>query len=100
MSHPDTQDIELDYAENCLKKISKILTEINKPEQSQAVMDIRNRLLPFKTPAHKFRQGGRDVYAFSLDLKTLDNLLPDRVDDKMVKDANRPLTASHILSEV
>ena len=95
VSHPDTQDIELDYAENCLKKISKILTEINKPEQSQVVMDIRNGLLPFKTPAHKFQQGGRDVYAFSLDLKTLDNLLPDRVDDKMVKDANRPLTASH-----
>ena len=47
------------------------------------------------TPAHRFRQGGRDVYAFALDLSTLDRFLPDRVDDKIVKDANRPLTASH-----
>lgn len=51
--------------------------------------------MPFKTPAHKFRQGGRDVYAFTLDLESLDNLLPDRVDDRVVKDANRPLTPSH-----
>lgn len=47
------------------------------------------------TPAHRFRQGTRDVYAFALDLATLDAMLPDRVDDKIVKDANRPLTASH-----
>ena len=51
--------------------------------------------VPFSTPAHKFRQGGRDVYAFTLDLETLDNLLPDRVDDRMVRGANRPLTKSH-----
>lgn len=47
------------------------------------------------TPAHRFRQGGRDVYAFSLDLMTLNRLVPDRIDDKVVKDANRQLTASH-----
>ena len=47
------------------------------------------------TPAHRFRQGTRDVYAFALDLATLDMMLPDRVDDKIIKDANRPLTASH-----
>lgn len=47
------------------------------------------------TPAHRFRQGTRDVYAFALDLATLDRMLPDRVDDKIIKDANRPLTASH-----
>ena len=47
------------------------------------------------TPAHRFRQGTRDVYAFALDLATLDAVLPDRVDDKIIKDANRPLTVSH-----
>ena len=41
-------------------------------------------------PAHRFRQGGRDVYAFTLDLETLENVLPDRMDDKVVRDANRP----------
>ena len=46
-------------------------------------------------PAHRFRQGGRDVYAFTLDLETLENVLPDRMDDKVVRDANRPLTRSH-----
>lgn len=50
---------------------------------------------PFVTPAHRFRQGGRDVYAFSLDIETLDNVLPDRVEDRVVKDANRQLTPSH-----
>ena len=46
-------------------------------------------------PAHRFRQGGRDVYYFALDLATLDGLLPQRVDDNVVKDANRRLTPSH-----
>ena len=45
--------------------------------------------------AHRFYQGERTVYAFSLDLATLDTLLPDRIDDKVVKDANRQLTANH-----
>ena len=47
------------------------------------------------TPAHRFHQGGREVYAFSLDLPTLDALLPDRIDDRVVKDANRQLTPAH-----
>ena len=47
------------------------------------------------TPAHRFFQGGRYVYAFALDLATLDRLLPGRVDDDVVKDANRQLTVSH-----
>lgn len=47
------------------------------------------------TPAHQFHQGGRVVYAFSLDLATLNTLLPERIDDKVVKDANRQLTPSH-----
>ena len=51
--------------------------------------------MDISTPAHRFHQGGRVVYAFSLDLTTLNTLLPDRVDDKIVKEANRQLTASH-----
>ena len=46
-------------------------------------------------PAHRFRQGNRDVYYFTLDLATLDGLLPQRVDDSVVKEANRRLTLSH-----
>ena len=95
VSHPGIQDIELDYTMNHLRDIARVLTEINEPDQSRAVEDIRSALMPFSTPAHKFRQGNRDVYAFALDLETLDNLLPDRVDDRVVKDANRPLTPSH-----
>ena len=48
-----------------------------------------------QAPAHRFRQGGRDVYACVLSLPALDAKLPDRLDDKVVKDANRPLTPSH-----
>ena len=46
-------------------------------------------------PAHRFHQGGRVVYACVLDLSTLDHRLPDRVDDAVVRDANRQLTPSH-----
>ena len=46
-------------------------------------------------PAHRFRQGNRDVYYFTLDLATLDGLLPQRVDDGVVREANRRLTPSH-----
>ena len=46
-------------------------------------------------PAHRFQQGGRDVYYFALDLATLDGFLPQRVDDTVVKEANRRLTPSH-----
>ena len=35
------------------------------------------------------------MYACVLDLSTLDARLPDRVDDRVVKDANRQLTPSH-----
>lgn len=46
-------------------------------------------------PAHRFRQGNRDVYYFALDLPTLDGLLPQRVDETVIKQANRRLTPSH-----
>ena len=48
-----------------------------------------------RLPAHRFRQGGRDVYACVLDLPSLNSQLPDRVDDRVVRDANRQLTPSH-----
>ncbi len=48
-----------------------------------------------RVPAHRFRQGERDVYSFALDLATLDGLLPERIDEEMVKDVNRRLTPSH-----
>ena len=46
-------------------------------------------------PAHRFRQGNRDVYYFTLDLATLDGMLPQRVDDSVVREANRRLTPRH-----
>lgn len=48
-----------------------------------------------RVPSHRFHQGGRDVYFFALDLETLDGLLPQRVEDSVVRDANRRLTPSH-----
>lgn len=48
-----------------------------------------------RTPAHRFFQGGREVYSFVLDLETLDGLLPQRVEDDVVREANRRLTPSH-----
>ena len=95
VSHPGDQDIDTEYAADRLSDIVRVLTEVNEPEWGQAVENIRHALVPFKTPAHRFQQGGRDVYAFALDIETLDKLLPDRVDDRVVKDANRPLTPSH-----
>lgn len=95
VAHPDSKDMDLDYAGDRLRDISNVLTAINEPEKSRDVEDIRDSIMPFTTPAHRFRQGGRDVYAFTLDIETLDTLLPDRVEDGMVRDANRPLTPSH-----
>ena len=48
-----------------------------------------------RVPAHRFRQGTRDVYCFPLDLATLDGLLPERIDEDVVKDVNRRLTPRH-----
>lgn len=47
------------------------------------------------TSAHRFRQGRRDVYYFTLTLETLDGLLPQRVEDDVVREANRRLTSGH-----
>ena len=48
-----------------------------------------------RTAAHRFRQGPRDVYSFVLDLATIDGLLPQRVDEEVIREANRRLTPSH-----
>ena len=48
-----------------------------------------------RVPAHRFRQGDRVVYSFALDVATLSGLLPERVDEEIVKDANRRLSVSH-----
>ncbi len=48
-----------------------------------------------RRPAHWFRQGGRDVYSFTLDLATLDGFLPHRVENDVVHEANRRLTPGH-----
>ncbi len=93
--HPGTDDVELEYSVDRLKDIADVLVEINEPDRARIVRDSVPNLMPLKTPAHKFKQGGRDVYAFTLDLKTLDRVLPDRVDDQVVKDANRQLTPKH-----
>ena len=95
VAHPESQDIEVEYAVDHMKEIVGVLMEINESEQSEAIENILEDIEPFTTPAHKFQQGGRDVYAFTLDLRSLDKLLPDRLDDAVVKDANRPLTPKH-----
>ncbi len=48
-----------------------------------------------RVPSHRFRQGDRNVYYFALDMETLDGLLPQRVEDSVVREANRRLTPSH-----
>ena len=54
-----------------------------------------NNQYSLRVPSHLFHQGGRDVYYFALDLATLNGLLPQRVEDNIVRDANRRLTPSH-----
>ena len=48
-----------------------------------------------RTPAHRFTQGDHRAYLFTLQLPTADGLLPERVDDQLVRDANRKLTPAH-----
>ena len=94
-SHPDGGDISSKYAVDRITAIANVLAEINERSRSREVTEIGNSLKPFSVAAHKFQQGERTVYAFTLDMAKLDNLLPDRVDERVVKDANRPLTPSH-----
>ena len=48
-----------------------------------------------REPAHRYWQGKRAVYYFALDLQSLDGLLPQRVDEGMIREANRRLTPGH-----
>ena len=59
------------------------------------VITTEKKQYSLRVPAHKFRQGKRTAYSFALDLAQLDGLLPQRVDEKVVKEANRRLTTSH-----
>ena len=49
----------------------------------------------FRIPAQRFKQGHRTVFTFALTLEQLDSMLPERVDEDVVRDANRRLTPSH-----
>lgn len=48
-----------------------------------------------KVPAHRFTQGGRTAYTLALTLLEIDSLLPQRVDQEVIRDANRRLTPEH-----
>ena len=98
VAHPGQDDMHYEYTLERLDDIVNILSDINAPEASERVQAIKDSLMPFTTNAHKFRQGGRDVYAFTLDLETLDQLLPERVEERIVREANRPLTPSHAMN--
>ncbi len=54
-----------------------------------------NKVQSFRIPAHRFAQGHRTVFAFALDLRQLDSMLPQRIDEDVVREANRRLTPSH-----
>ncbi|MYC06887.1 MAG: hypothetical protein F4X57_06925 [Chloroflexi bacterium] len=49
----------------------------------------------FRIPAHRFNQGRRSVFTFALTLEQLDGMLPQRIDEDVVREANRRLTPSH-----
>ena len=49
----------------------------------------------FRIPAHRFKQGNRTVFTFALELAQLDSILPERVDEDVIKETNRRLTPSH-----
>ena len=59
------------------------------------IITTSNNQYSMTVPAHRFRQGGRDVYYFALTLDTIDGTLPQRVEDNVVREANRRLTPSH-----
>ena len=96
--HPGNSDLSLETAQTCLADIEKVLGIVRALEHREEVLRVARTIDPFKTPAHRFRQGGRTVFAFSMDLETLDSMLPERVDDGIVKDANRPLTPRHAVA--
>ena len=95
VAHPSFEDIHEGYLLDRLNDISHLLGEMNAPEERQYVIQIVEKVKPFSTVAHRIVQGGRDVYTFTLDIETLDRVLPERVDDDLVREANRPLSTPH-----
>ncbi len=49
----------------------------------------------WRIPAHRFHQGRRIAYSFVMSLGEIDGFLPERVDDRVIREANRRLTPSH-----
>ena len=49
----------------------------------------------WRMPAHRFHQGKRPAYSFIMSLGELDGFLPERVDDRVIREANRRLTPAH-----
>ena len=49
----------------------------------------------WRIPAQKFQQGRRTVYSFVMTVGEIDGFLPERVDDNVIRDANRRLTPRH-----
>lgn len=95
VAHPGSEDIGTNMVKESLEDMMEFLDHINAPDALTGVATILERYEPFETPAHHFRQDGRDVYSFTLNVETLDRLLPERVDEEIIHDANRPLTLSH-----
>ena len=49
----------------------------------------------WRIPAHRFHQGRRTAYSFVMSLGEIDGFLPERVDDRVIREANRRLTPAH-----
>ena len=49
----------------------------------------------WRMPAHRFHQGKRPAYSFIMSLGEIDGFLPERVDDRVIREANRRLTPAH-----
>ena len=93
--HPGEEDIEEGRAMEALEDIASLLRLINAPVAAAQVEEIMANNESFTVPAHRYHQGGRTVYAFTMRLDDLNRLLPERVEEHIVKDANRPLNQNH-----
>ena len=49
----------------------------------------------WRIPAHRFHQGRRTAYSFVMSLGEIDGFLPERVDERVIREANRRLTPAH-----
>ncbi len=51
-----------------------------------------------ETPAHRFMQGQRNVYYFTLAVDQFDDALPEEVDAKVIRESQRRFISSHALA--